>query len=88
MEYDILNNNEELEDFGGQNQIVNTQEQNREVNPGGLTQTDKEETLYGKEEDEDNPDQEKVTDPSKDKDPSKQKDKDSGTRKKTVEAYS
>jgi hypothetical protein len=38
---------EEL-DFGGQNQIVNQQEQQREVNPGGLTQTDSEESLNGK----------------------------------------
>jgi hypothetical protein len=36
-------------DFGGQNQIVNQQEQNREVNPGGLTQTDSEKSLYGPE---------------------------------------
>jgi hypothetical protein len=35
------------EDFGGQNQIVNEQDQNREVNAGGLTQTDSEKTLYG-----------------------------------------
>ena len=34
-------------EFGGQNQIVNQQEQNREVNPGGLTQTDSEESLNG-----------------------------------------
>jgi hypothetical protein len=34
-------------DFGGQTQIVNQQEQNREVNPGGITQTDSEKTLYG-----------------------------------------
>ena len=34
-------------EFGGQNQIVNQQEQNREVNPGGLTQTDKEDSLNG-----------------------------------------
>ena len=86
MEYDTLNNNPE--DFGGQNQIVNTQEQNREVNPGGLTQTDKEETLYGKEEEEERSEQEKVIDPSKDKDPSKQKDKNPGTKKKTEEVYS
>ena len=39
-------------EFGGQNQIVNQQEQNREVNPGGLTQTDSEESLNGPQADE------------------------------------
>jgi hypothetical protein len=42
----VFNTNDDNE-FGGQNQIVNQQEQNREVNPGGLTQTDTEDSLNG-----------------------------------------
>ena len=45
MEYSSMDS--DLLGFGGQNQIVNQQEQNREVNQGGLTQTDSEQTLYG-----------------------------------------
>jgi hypothetical protein len=60
-------------DFGGQNQIVNQQEQNREVNPGGLTQTDSEKSLYGPKAEETEP-TDKSRENEKEKDSEKEED--------------
>ena len=80
MEYDISTIDTGDIEFGGQNQIVNTQEQNREVNRGGLTDTESEDVLYNKEEKEEREDQ-KPAETDKEKEQTRQKEKVRGTRK-------
>jgi hypothetical protein len=83
MDNNIENIETEDIEFGGQNQIVNTQEQNREVNRTSLTDTENEDVLYNREggNEAETAEEQKQTDLEKEKEQYRQLEKDRNIRK-------